>query len=76
MFSAAHRIFNSLLGVWKSVIKHGLSCLIIASYIVLQLSSVFYYLSFSYFQGGIQEFLKGGLYTTEVTLNTNGVEGE
>ena len=97
MFSAAHRIFNSLLGVWKSVIKHGLSCMIIAvitvapavkysfvskgmqtrrtgqhtakltlsprlhvkplitvitviaSYIVLQLSSVFYYLSFSYF---------------------------
>ena len=27
-------------------------------------------------QGRIQEFLKGGLYTTEVTLNTNGVEGE
>ena len=27
-------------------------------------------------QGWIQEFLKGGLYTTEVTLNTNGVEGE
>ena len=27
-------------------------------------------------QGWIQDFLKGGLYTTEVTLNTNGVEGE
>ena len=30
-------------------------------------------------QGRIQEFLKGGggeLYTTDVTLNTNGVEGE
>ena len=27
-------------------------------------------------QGRIQEFLKGGLYTTEVTLSTNGVEGE
>ena len=27
-------------------------------------------------QGRIQEFLKGGLYTIDVTFITNGVEGE